>query len=99
MGQFAVFGESTKMSVFEINPKSNFDIFPNPTSDYLVIKNTTAFTEPVNIDIYNSLGKLMGSYRLMGINPSLSVKDLIAGNYIIKFYNNSVQYTQSFVKM
>jgi hypothetical protein len=53
----------------------------------------------MNVDIYNTFGQKVGSYKLMDAISTISVKELENGNYFIKFYNNKMSSTKRFIKM
>lgn len=99
LSPFAVFDNNAVTPVSEINNDVMFSVYPNPANDNLVIQNTTASTEPVNMDIYNTTGQLMGNYKLTDATTNVSVKEFVGGTYFIKFYNNNMNSTKSFTKM
>jgi len=75
-------------------------VFPNPVSDLITVQSTSASsTEPVNMDIYNSIGKLVASFSLTGAISSVPVADLATGNYLIRFYNSKLNSSKAFIKM
>lgn len=99
LSPFAVFNQGTATAIAEINTDVMFRVFPNPANDNIIVQNIAASTEPVNMDIYNSTGQLMGNYKLTDATSTVSVKGLASGSYSIKFYNNKMSSTKSFIKM
>jgi fibronectin-binding autotransporter adhesin len=100
---FAVFGtpafDTTTTAINEIAATSNnFEIYPNPATDYLAIKNI-AGTDNVNIDIITITGQVIASYKLTDYTTNVSLSSLSPGNYIIKLYNSNMNEVKSFIKM
>ncbi len=99
LSPFAVYDQKTAAAVDEVNKNISFELYPNPAVENIVIHNNTTSAEPINIAIYNAYGQLIGNYKLTGTNPTIPVTDLVSGNYYIKFYNNNVSTTKSFIKI
>jgi hypothetical protein len=99
LSPFAVFDQNTSTPVVEKNNLVNFEVYPNPATDNIVIQNTIAYSAPLNAAIFNATGQLMGSYVLTDAMATVSVSNLISGHYFIKFYNNEVNSTKAFIKM
>jgi hypothetical protein len=68
-----------------------FDLYPNPTSDYITIINKVLISE---IEILDSKGKLI----LTGTNSRIDVSGLSSGVYFVKAYSLQGTVTQKFVK-
>jgi hypothetical protein len=90
---------SAATGMTETSGAITFAVYPNPVTDNLIIQNTAASVEPVNMDIYNAEGQLTGNYTLTDATSTIPVKNLVSGTYHIKFYNNKMSNTRSFVKM
>jgi len=99
LSPFAVFNESTTTGIGEATAAIVFGIYPNPTMDNIVVTNNEVATEPVNVQIYNAAGQLMGTYRLTDVTTTIAVNGLTPGNYLIRFYNSTVNSAQRFIKM
>lgn len=99
LSPFAVFDQSTTTAVDEVTNAILFDVYPNPTTDQIVVRNTLAKAELVNVEIFNATGQLMGTYRLNDATTTIAVTSLIPGNYFIKFFNATMNTTQTFIKM
>ncbi len=80
------------VSIASENPANNIILYPNPSSDYVIIKNISN----AQIEIYNSSGALMKEEEYFNNNP-LQLSDIAIGKYIIKinskkgvFYKNLI---------
>tara|TARA_R110001592_G_scaffold153736_1_gene382480 strand:+ start:3497 stop:5524 length:2028 start_codon:yes stop_codon:yes gene_type:complete len=80
----------------QINQKSNFNIYPNPTSDKLTIEFDKKTTDQ-KIKIYNAVGKLMLSEAIDNKTHTLSVHHLPSGIYYVELYQNNSKHTQKLV--
>lgn len=78
------------MPTSTLNPTENskFSIYPNPTSDFIIVENST--NEELEISLYNEVGKLVLTRR--GLNESIDVSDYNKGVYYIRVHykNNSI---------
>jgi len=99
LSPFAIFNESTTTSIGEATAAIVFGIHPNPTTDNLIVTNNEVATEPVNVQIYNAAGQVMGTYRLTDVITTIAVNGLTPGNYLIRFYNSTMSSSQRFIKM
>ena len=95
---FAVFDHNTAASVATINSSSNFDIYPNPASNNLVVKNTSG-SEHLNMDIMDITGRVLGHYILTEETTSISLQQFSGGNYMIRLYDEHLNMVKKFVKM
>jgi len=62
-------------------------IFPNPAKDILNIKGISS--EDSNIEIYNTIGKLVLSHYSITNNTRIDISNLNSGLYFIKFENSN----------
>lgn len=69
------------------NPESNFNMYPNPASDFLNIEPTTINTE-YQVNITNSLGQIVKTEKMNGAKLSFSVEDLQKGIYTVSVESN-----------
>ncbi|MGE0638589.1 MAG: beta strand repeat-containing protein [Bacteroidia bacterium] len=99
LSPFAVFDNNTETAITEISNDNRFEIYPNPAAYTITIQNSTASTEPMNMDIYNSAGQLVLATQLANVTSTVSVENLVSGNYYIKFYNTQVSSSKKFIKM
>ena len=49
---------------FDLNKKTEFNVYPNPNSDILNIKFNSEITQVVDFELFNSIGQLVYSYKL-----------------------------------
>lgn len=97
LSPFTVFDKTT--TVVKEKGDLSFEIYPNPTVDAIIIQNPAVYTEPVTMDIYNSLGQLISSYKLTDPTSTISVREFVSGNYFIKFSNKGVSSIRYFTKI
>lgn len=72
-----VFGHAPKANNDIIYTQLNYDIYPNPASDYLNISSDNIFT---NIEIYDASGKLV---LIDGYTDRVNIRNLNSGIYYI----------------
>lgn len=98
-GTFAFFSQrdGNKISKFNLNTlstddiekNSNLSVYPNPSSDFILIKNAQKNSE---IIIYDLSGKIV--YQSLLINDKINIQNLEKGNYIIKLNNQTVKFVK-----
>ena len=69
-------------------------IAPNPSSDLITVSHTNSYLKIVEISIYNLAGQLL----IKTNNPTISIKELSQGSYILKAYGNQQVFSQKFIK-
>jgi len=78
------------------------ELFPNPASDMLRIKNSIELSNLNFIEFYNVLGDKVLEYPVNANNNidnyEFNVQGLNSGIYIIKLYSNSASYSVRMVK-
>jgi len=99
MSPFAVFDQSTVTGIDQIAKKSAFEIYPNPVSENLYIKNNTLSNQVIYIDIFNLLGQKVGSFTTTNTETAIPVDGLTRGQYFIKLYNDNMMVVEKFIKM
>jgi hypothetical protein len=99
LSPFAVFNESTTTALDDRSEDLNFQIYPNPTIDMLVVKNTTGSIEPIVAQIWSATGQLITTHRLTGTINNIDVSGLAPGHYAIRFSNSAMVSSQHFIKM
>jgi hypothetical protein len=67
------------------NYLAEIEIFPNPTSDYIILKTKTRG----EVKILNIMGGQVGDYQIKNIGEahSISLKNLPKGLYLVEFVN------------
>ena len=76
----------------------NINLYPNPTHDYLYIKNTANATEKMRVTIIDISGKVMLTEENIISNGVIDVSALSKGNYIARMEKNSGTAVKRFVK-
>ncbi len=97
LSPFTVFDKTT--TVVKESGNLSFEVYPNPTVDVIIIQNPTESAELITMDIYNSLGQLINSYKLTDPTSTISVRELARGNYFIKFSSKGVSSIRYFTKI
>jgi hypothetical protein len=70
----------------KIAAESYFNLYPNPTTDYIYIK--SSFLEPYSIRITSITGELIKSTSFITGNYSFSKQSLQSGAYLVTFFSN-----------
>ena len=68
--------------------KSQFSIYPNPFSDYLIIQNHNRF-DNTSFEIFNSIGESVCKDEFLG-KTQINTKELSSGLYLIIFSNTEI---------
>ena len=96
---FAVFSYGTAPNaIHELTATSNFEIYPNPASQNLFIRNIAA-TDNVHMDVVNMMGQVISRYELTDQLNSISLSELAAGNYLLKLSGEKINEVKPFIKM
>lgn len=90
---FKVVDDCNKVGLKNIEP-TFLEIYPNPVSDFLYIKNVKLPIE--NISIYNLLGVLI--YSKIHNESSIDFQNFPSGVYLIEVKSNNEFYRQKFIK-
>lgn len=86
---FAVFDQSTSTGV-PVAKTSDIEVYPNPSSDYIFIKNSFSADDNVFVDVVDDFGQVVSTYRITSDNTSIPLNGLSEGNYILKVYNDKM---------
>jgi hypothetical protein len=65
-----------------------FNVYPNPVTDYLQLKVSEDRFENLSYQLYRSDGKLLQNKEIQSKETSVSMKDLTPGTYILKLAEN-----------
>lgn len=84
---------TNSLATAEVKDVESFSIYPNPTSDYLNVKNMKG---KVTYTITNAAGQLVE--KGMVAEDKVDVKSLTAGMYIITLESGSNKVSQKFIK-
>ncbi|MDL2308821.1 T9SS type A sorting domain-containing protein [Bacteroidales bacterium OttesenSCG-928-B11] len=86
----------TSIDTYELD--ATLSIFPNPASEYIIIKNENPFT--VHAEIYDLNGKLIITSNTIESEAQISLHDLAPGNYFVRILGeNNTLGTKKIVKM
>jgi len=96
LGIFPVVENSNPTNTAEISIEQNspLNIYPNPTSDKLILDLTDFSSGELNLEFYNLTGKLVYSKMISTTNRlslNLNNLDLNVGMYFVKVSNNKLQ--------
>jgi hypothetical protein len=95
---YAVFDQNT-LGINELSVNDQFEVFPNPATDVLYVKNNKGSNGLVYADILNILGQVIGSFTLTNGNNVIPLDGLSHGDYFIRFYNDNMSMVKKFVKL
>lgn len=73
----------------EVNSEVNFELYPNPVSNVLNIKLTSAEQNATRIEVVNVLGKIISINKLEKSLTSIDVSSIDNGVYIVNVYKNN----------
>ena len=76
---------SIETSVENINNRLNFEIYPNPATDFINMDFRSTTNSPLIINIYNLEGRKMKTVSLQAPNNQIDVSDLPSGMYYLNF--------------
>jgi len=99
MSPFAVFNRKAVTGISEVVSNSSFEVYPNPVSQNLYIKNDAGITGLLNVSIYNVLGQVVSTSTITGSNAAISVNGLAPGNYFVKVNNDKMTVIKKFIKI
>jgi Secretion system C-terminal sorting domain/PKD domain len=69
---------------------NNLEIFPNPASDYFMLKYDNPGNEKVQLNIYNILGKIVKSEMLNQKLQGINISDLSNGIYMLAIRSKNI---------
>ncbi len=79
-----------------IQAKINFDIFPDPASEYVFIR--TDNVKPVMIELYDLNGSLITQQIMTDKTYQLNLAEVKCGMYLLKLTYNNTFVTKKIVK-
>ena len=78
-------GTPFNLPVVEYEKEIAFSVYPNPASDYIIIKSANnEYLNSCTIDIYDIYGRNVGIKHVLSVNGKINVSHLQAGYYIVK---------------
>lgn len=89
---------SNIVSIDDYEQDLGVSFFPNPTTNYITVKNEHTFS--IHIEIYDMNGKLIHQSESIEQEAQISTTDLASGNYILRIVgNNGILGSRKMVKM
>ena len=82
---------SNPTSVNDLNINLNAQIYPNPTTDQLVLTVNSNDYKNLNYQLLDLQGKVLGQNRMNNANTSIDVSKLPNGTYFIKILDKQRQ--------
>lgn len=76
--------------------KVYFDIYPNPTNDYLNVSFTQCIKTEYILSISDNSGRLIKSYVLKSNQENIDVSELSSGSYFIDLKTNNKSFVRQF---
>ncbi|MEX0812790.1 MAG: T9SS type A sorting domain-containing protein [Chitinophagales bacterium] len=99
LSPFAVFDENTAVGIPENDAAVEINIFPNPTSDIVVIENKQMLDQRLNAQIISVTGQVIDNYEINGQQQTISLEHLSSGSYFIRIYNDDMNYVEQIQKL
>jgi hypothetical protein len=84
-----------------VSPEGMLSLYPNPASDYIVLKIKGMDPGVVRLEIYDAAGRLQGARSLdfdAGKTRRVPVAELPAGSYILRLGNEKWNISHTFIK-
>lgn len=87
---FAPLTSPVNLNLVSYDQNSAFEIYPNPTSDFLNVNNT-GITKSVVIEFLDFAGRIVKSVRLQHFNEQtvIEIRSLSNGIYVLRFKENN----------
>jgi hypothetical protein len=99
LSPFAVFNQNTSTNIFETTKTIEFEVYPNPASNHIIVKNNGVSTDALNVDVTNVIGQVVSSYKLTDNTLDIPLSELHKGSYFIRIYNNKINEVKKITKM
>lgn len=84
------------VAVENVEPKSLFEIYPNPTTDFLILKNLEQ--ERAEVSIFDMTGRLMSNNSLNNFKNEINIHNLAKGTYLVKVQTETKVASQLLIK-
>jgi hypothetical protein len=101
LSPFAVFDPATvTTNVPEIAAIANeVELYPNPSSDNVIIKSGTITDDATYFNVLDIAGQVLITDRLTNDNYTVSLKELTAGIYFIRIFNDKTNVVKRITKI
>lgn len=94
----AVFDANAVTAVENLYVDTNFEIYPNPTSSKLYLRNKLATENKGQIEIVNLKGQVLKKLNLSSATEPISIEELPSGIYFLKITGKGIHEAIQFVK-
>jgi hypothetical protein len=84
-------------AVEQFTEELEIEVYPNPANDVLYFK-LPENTKSLRVEIYDNLGCQIITNELLGLENSIDVKQLKAGNYFVRIISEYENWSEWFVK-
>lgn len=84
------------VSVENVDAKSLFEIYPNPASEFFILKNLE--NENAEVSIFDLTGRLVYNNTITGNQNEINIQNLAKGTYLIKVLSNEKVASQLLIK-
>ncbi len=90
----------TSLGLEFLEGELSLELYPNPVNDYIIfdVNSESVDYGNIQIEVFNSIGKLMLSKQVSKNNSQLDVSKLASGNYILKARLNDELQKWQFIK-
>lgn len=79
-------------------PKSVFELYPNPVSDYLTIKNNGDCTNIFRLTMFDALGRFILLEEIYEHENIFNLSNLSSGMYLLKIESQQTSFVQKIIK-
>ena len=76
----------------------DLEFFPNPTADYLTIRNNEASIDRYSVIVFDVQGRVLSAAQLTGLNNTVDFTALPAGVYTLQLILDGAAYSKQIVK-
>ena len=87
-------------NALDIQPQTDFSIFPNPATDEVTLQLHQFIGEAIDLRIYNLTGQLIQQKRFSLVENAterLNINALDAGTYIVEIQSNGQQFSKKLI--
>lgn len=78
--------------------KLDFNLYPNPSAEYIEIKLNNELTNNGTLELYNEIGLLCKTEKLISNTTRMETKDLSSGIYFVKMKTENETITKKLIK-
>ncbi|ANW96022.1 hypothetical protein AXE80_06885 [Wenyingzhuangia fucanilytica] len=87
------------LSVYDINNKQNFSLYPNPSANFFHIDLANSSDNMFSVIMYSLRGDKVKEKMFFTKNIKISVRDLVTGVYLVKVKSKGGIYSTKFLKI